>query len=348
MPSETISKGYTEARTGEQVVTEWAFRNWFHSSRDPHTGKLVLSAHPYLNHHYWIKNRRVETGYEYWAPHKGRNPYDVSYDFTSRMNSADAKSYARFRGQLYKGAAALGVTLGSFKQSRDMVVNRYNLLNEKADLALARAARELWTPKKAASLHLEIIFGWTPLLADIHAATTSVIQLAPVRGKVRASVTDTWYDRPNANWQEIEMKVRSTRSAMYVVSNPNTWLAERAGLLNTAAVAWDLVPWSFVVNMFVSTGQLVNSITDFAGLTFDNDTVTRTCSYRGTWDAASLGKAVQFMAGVDQRREYGADQRPPLVFRLPEVNWYTASMAASLFTQKFSKISGLVSKTFNR
>lgn len=348
MPDERIEKFYMEPRTGERVVTEWAFRNWNHSKRDARTGKLVLEAHPYLNHHYWIKNRKVETGYEYWAPHKGRNPYDVSYDFISRMNSADARSYARFRGKLYKGAAALGVTLGSFKQSRDMVVNRYNLLNEKADLAIARAARELWTPKKAASLHLEIIFGWTPLLTDIHAATTSVIELANVRGTISASVTDTWHDRPNANWQDIEMKVRSTRSAMYTVSNPNTWLAERAGLLNPAAVAWDLVPWSFVVNMFVSTGQLVNSITDFAGLAFDNDTVTRTCSYRGTWDAASLGKATQFMKGVDQRREFGADQRPPLVFRLPEVNWYTASMAASLFTQKIGKISGLVSKTFNR
>lgn len=345
MPNQSIEKGYTEARTGERVITEWAERSWIHSGRNPQ-GKLILQGNPYLNLHCWIENRRVETGYEYWAPHKGLNPYSVSSSFVSRMNAADAASYAKFRGQLYKGAAALGVTLGSFKQSRDMVVNRYNLLNERADLAIARAASELWTPKKAASLHLEIIFGWTPLLVDIHAATTSVIHLAPVRGSVRASVTDTWYERPHSFWQDIEMKVRSTRSAMYEVSNPNTWLAERAGLLNPAAVAWDLVPWSFVVNMFVNTGQLVNSITDFAGLTFDNDTVTRTCSYRGQWVA--LDKASQFMQGVDQRREYGADQRPPLVFRLPDVNWYTASMAASLFTQKLGAISGLVSKTFNR
>jgi hypothetical protein len=49
------------------------------------------------------------------------------------------------------------------------------------------------------------------------------------------------------------------------VSNPNTALANQMGFINPAAVAWELVPFSFLVDWFLPVGDFLNSFTDLLG-----------------------------------------------------------------------------------
>lgn len=201
--------------------------------------------------------------------------------------------------------------------------------------------------ERMAGFHLEIIFGWTPLLADIHAATTSVIQLADVDEWVSTNAraygehTESGGTSPNTYSSYYATASKMSYSTGVRVKNPNVWLAERAGLLNPATVAWDLVPWSFVVNMFVNTGQLVQQITDFAGLEFSHIYRTTTMGYRAISSRTSAqGAAFAAFRAIDKRREQAPMPKPSgLTFRLPEANWETAAMAASLFTQQFTRIS---------
>lgn len=262
------------------------------------------------------------------------------------------KAYAKFRGKLYDGNAALGVTAAAYRQSADMIRGRYAQMTAPADRMLAQWAT-LPNGKKAKSLagtHLEVIFGWKPLIEDIQASAMSVIQKADtyshVKGRASTPILSSHQSALTSslggNW-DYNLQMRVTISATAVVRNHNTWLLERAGLLNPVAVAWDLVPWSFVVNMFASTGAVVNSITDFAGLELSDSGVTT--SVKGLYWTQTGWKDYY---GEDQvfnstkTRELRPPERPYFVARLPDVNWELVAMAASLFTQKFSKIARLI------
>lgn len=278
---------------------------------------------------------------------------------TKPWPNLESESYARFRGKLYKGSAALGVNLGGYKQSREMIVKRSQQLVQRADEVLANGFKG--HAKSAAGVHLEVIFGWVPLLTDIHASCETVIQQADAYHCEAISARSVGSNRTNHNFVVGDARVRSTRiasarvtrSALVYIVNRNRWLAERAGLLNPAAVAWDLVPWSFVINMFVNTGQLVNSITDFAGLEFRNGSLTRRYKFLcidnyeaavnngSTWRAGDHWGLKQTV--VERKTQtLNPTDRPPLTFKLPDANWNLAAMAASLVTQKFGAIKKLM------
>lgn len=261
-------------------------------------------------------------------------------------------AYAKFRGKLYDGSAAIGVTAASYRQSADMIRNRYTQMSQPIDHMLAQWASGPKHAKRLAGTHLEIIFGWQPLVEDIQKAAKSVIQKADqytfVKGRAQTPYRDVRV-KPltsslSANW-EYELRLSTCVSATVTIKNRNLWLLERAGALNVGSVAWDLVPWSFVVNMFVNTGQIVNSITDFVGLEFSDSGVTRSVkglywSQYGWYD--SYGERQVYNSYKE--RTLGYPPRPSLEFRLPGVNWGTVAMAASLFTQKFSRLSGYLTR----
>lgn len=252
-------------------------------------------------------------------------------------------AYARLRGRLYKGSAALGVTVGTYKESRQMVVDRAKQLALRADEAAARLATARNKRKVLSGTYLEVIFGWTPLLADIHAATSTVINQdpvitrVPITGRSATTLVDELVATSAGGKKYRTGKLACACSAMVSVRNQNLWLAERAGLLNGAAVVWDLVPWSFVVNMFMNTGQLVGTVTDFAGLTFENTSVTH--SFRGVYDGyGRFGGAEMHLrrAVIVKRRTVGQLPPPTFMFKLPEANWQLAGIAGALLVQKFS------------
>ena len=330
--------------SGSKVLSSYLDLYWETSPRDQH-GKLQLRSNPHT------RNRGVCTGYTFgptkWATsgcNSGLSDLKLSL-YNSLMSSVHAECYARFRGKLYEGSAALGVTAAGYKQSADMIRKRSKHLTESATEVALRAAS--MRPKKAADLYLESIFGWIPLVSDMHSAATSVIQMADHRSFVRGTSSRGFQfldGRPSWDWgfqnrSSGEGLLRMSMSAQVTIKNPNLWLLERAGLLNPASVAWDLVPWSFVVNMFSNVGQLVNSITDFVGLEFANEcTVT---SQRGVYmfGTGYINDHSEYHWVNNQKTQsLGAPPRPPLVFKLPDVSWETAAMAASLFTQQLGRI----------
>lgn len=348
--------------------------SWDHSYRSPKGGLLLRDNG--LTYEDWKVLRWEPGGSQaaYFLP----NAADPNLcwrwgDIPSATRRLESQSYARFRGKLYKGSAALGVTLASWKQSQEMITARYRQIGWGLDTMsqaidqLYRSARQRQferLAKRLAGAHLEVIFGWQPLVQDILAAATTVIHDQPQVQRVTAKASapvglfEVWGDPGYAQtyWTGYGY-LKVARSATVEITNPNLWLTERAGLLNGAAVAWDLVPWSFVVNMFVNTGQLVNSITDFAGLSFPSSSITYGLPYGYTVVSAPgsrnkdprrnelYGKAVYRVKS--KYRYLNGLARPPLITKLPDVNWELAAIAASLATQKFRKVSGFIS-TFTK
>ena len=94
--------------------------------------------------------------------------------------------------------------------------------------------------------------------------------------------------------------------------------------------------------MFVNTGQLVNSMTDFCGLKFHQQSITTLdrgvyfykVGYKNDW-------AETQWVNNQKSRVLGPFPRPDVVVKLPDVSWETAAMAASLFAQKFTKFASI-------
>lgn len=343
MPTETLS----DTPTAAGFVMNWKVRNWSHSNRV--AGKLRLRNNPYTLTAGRITRLQYADGYSSYVPKQAPSGFDVPYGVLNAygLQALERTCYSKIRGKLYYGSASLGVTLATVKQSREMIVKRYGFLNRRcseiaADLFRVDGSRRYPKTRHAerlAGFHLEVIFGWVPLLADIHAAAYNVIQLDDVTEFISVAANNV--GQTQSGIDEYFTRARVSYHVGARVSNPNTWLAERAGLLNPAAVVWDIVPWSFVVNMFTNMGQLVQSITDFAGLEFSNMYSTTTVGYRCVRDYG--GVVNSSWSGIHQdRREAYFPMPPALTFRLPDASWGTAAMAASLFTQRFSRLAGLI------
>lgn len=124
---------------------------------------------------------------------------------------------------------------------------------------------------------LEYHFGWEPLIKDIGAAINTLQNPIPpkrIRGhgsfKSRTYVDSGTFG--SKGYRVIDAKCRMQSDVL--VTNPNLHLASQLGFVNPLSVAWELVPFSFVVDWFVNVGQCLASFTDFAGVQLVNPMTT--------------------------------------------------------------------------
>lgn len=285
------------------------------------------------------------------------------------------RAYGKFVSKLKNSDAALGVTLGSYKETHGMLQDRYQKMNDLFHRATSdRRIRGMRRgdflrysltgtgSKKAlnyiANSHLEYVFGWYPLYKDIVATVNTLSEL---------TIPDSWVTTNASTYFENKWKeglvsgqgvtkyssfgtYRVTLGALVKVTNPHLYLANRLGLTNLPGVAWDLVPWSFVVNMFVNANSVISSFTDFAGLSYSQLSTTRTLKGTGYQDFIAgpqhvnpklRGHAAAFH--YDKRRTVGGSfSRPSLVIRLPTVSGGLIGIASALSVQQISRLGSLL------
>lgn len=132
------------------------------------------------------------------------------------------------------------------------------------------------TAKSVGNLWLEFHFGWEPLVQDIGAGISTLtkpIQPKKLVGKGKGTTFEKWgVPGQNAFTATYDSKVRMECKA--TVTNPNLFIASQLGFVNPLAIAWELVPFSFVVDWFVNVGQVLGSMTDFAGVTLVDKATT--------------------------------------------------------------------------
>jgi len=320
------------------------------SNRDPQ-GNLILSHHKYDKTHYrntslGIRGTTATNSGQWVYPNPYGNVSPASGQgsaIASRCSTAASnKAYGKFLKLLRRGQKAnLGVTFGSAGQSRDMIVSRLRGVANYLD-------RKIPPPhyKIPANLYLETIFGWVPLYQDAVDAFSTFSQHDPSQGRQHISASGRSEDRyrylgtgpateDNGLWV-----TRVTWSAGTRVANPNLWLANKLGLLNLAGVAWDLVPWSWVVGMFGNFNQVLSSTTDLVGVEFIDQSVTTTHSWKGLSVVKNSSSPSHWgWAAYDNfeiHRTVSSPLRPKLDFRVPELDAGLCLTALALVTQKWS------------
>lgn len=263
--------------------------------------------------------------------------------YNSSLASIGARNKALTKLQTDYGEAAMAlVNAMERKQAYNMLLNRslqllgvLKAIRKRDEIALAAA---LFTPaselerarkgqtqkagrkvrkgdfrkraKDVSATWLEYHFGWDPLVKDIYNCVK--ILENPYDPKVvikRATGSETVYDgnRSDYNrWRVDRVSKYGWRlSAKLSVSNPNLFRASQLGLVNPAAVAWELVPFSFVVDWFLPVGEFLNSYSNLFGVTVQDplSTVLETTTRNHTtyWSGSRMWGSFDYQHIICER-----------------------------------------------
>lgn len=141
-------------------------------------------------------------------------------------------------------------------------------------------ARSLGSGKALANRWLEYQFAWHPMFQDIYAgidliknASDRAFIFSAVR-RVKEKETDI---KPSSGWVTgvTGYSDISCQCKVYAaVDNDNLHLLNQIGLLNPLEVAWELVPYSFVIDWFLPVGNFLQALSAVAGLNFIGGSIT--------------------------------------------------------------------------
>jgi hypothetical protein len=166
----------------------------------------------------------------------------------------------------------LGVTLGESHQTLKFIgdsalrVAKSLKFVKRGNFAAAYSAlsgnQHLPGTKRVASNYLEYTYALTPLLLDVHSGAQFLAHHlnTPQHIVVRVSQSRRYYVEqspgytgayPMRSWKS------SCKSIKAILREKD--VAQLAGLTDPASIAWELMPWSFVVDWFVPIGDYLQA-----------------------------------------------------------------------------------------
>lgn len=146
-------------------------------------------------------------------------------------------------------------------------------------LAKTRSGRKNFNHTTAGQKWLEFQYGWKPLASDLYGAANQIIKRSKDGLADRVTVTATSKEGIDyvyrlgraANWNIDVHRVGGNKahvSLSYRMDNPLIASLDSIGIINPAYVAWEEIPFSFVVDWFLPVGNWLNSLTAAYGWYF--------------------------------------------------------------------------------
>lgn len=223
----------------------------------------------------------------------------VSYKYVPFLYADEAWSDAR--SKITDAVSDLGEMYATRQQTINMVTSKVRTLT-RAYSALRRrdwrgfesalgikARRRKFN--KPAEAWLEYTYGWSPL---IHEVWKMIDHPFAVPSTVcHGTATHSFDDSLSKTIGRIAYVSSSTHTirchARVSVSVTGAWIqaASQYGLNNPALTAWDLVPYSFVVDWFIPVGEFLTQLGAFAGLSFSDASVTEVSDFSRSWMATN-------------------------------------------------------------
>jgi hypothetical protein len=143
--------------------------------------------------------------------------------------------------------------------------------------------------KSAANRWLELQYGWKPLMNDVYFAykklKTDAVKPQWITAKRNITLGEPLPSIPpiNGGLMYVAGTVKSgARARIDVeVTNPGLFELDQVGLLNPALLAWELIPFSFVVDWMFPIGNVIQALTAGVGVSFKAGSLTK-------WSTAKL------------------------------------------------------------
>lgn len=151
-----------------------------------------------------------------------------------------------------------------------------------------RDLRRRGIAKEVCSRYLEYIYGFQPFMSDAYALHQLMkeqsVEPLLIHGRSSASRTD-WHPFRGPtltssystcwreNW-EYQAKAKCRLTARFDENEKFLRSINQLGLLNPASLAWELVPWSFVVDWVLPVGPMLQALSAPAGLRFVDGSIS--------------------------------------------------------------------------
>lgn len=199
--------------------------------------------------------------------------------------------------KLVDGSFNMAVSIAESRQTFDLIANsllnlqraykafkskNYNGVRQNLGLSTTTGASDNW---------LSYQYGWLPLLSDIHGATELLLRRANQHDFVTAysRSTQEMADQPGyADISHKEVKfIGECRFGVEVkiwasMSDSKLAILNGLGLTNPLLVAWEKLPWSFVLDWLLPVGAVISAFSSTMGLTFRTGYMTEKSWVKGS------------------------------------------------------------------
>jgi hypothetical protein len=187
---------------------------------------------------------------------------------------------------------------------------------------------------------LELQYGWLPLLEDCYGSAELIAQkrLRDVRNRavkkgkiVRTSISSQTFAQGRTNGSNYGAKTTTTLeytikyTVYFSTPSENLHTLAQIGVTNPALIAWELTPWSFVIDWFIPIGNFLSSFDATYGLTFEKGcktTFQKWTSITELWGGAYPGGAdgnYRNLRQIQGRTKVVCDREPITSFPAPEL-----------------------------
>lgn len=284
--------------------------------------------------------------------------------------SARLKADERLRDQCASAALNLSEMWATRRQTADMVATTIGRI-AKSYISLKKgrvkdAVKYLglnYTPNKHKGLKkrtapeawLELQYGWKPLLGDLH--TMLDVDWGIITGLIRASGTIDYSVGGQGRHSDGRLCTRAyqqktrVNSRCIVSFNGSAFdAASRVGLTNPALLAWELLPFSFVVDWALPIGNYLERICTFQSVSISEYSATTTVTSRdyfsvewalwfqktGLIPSGATSQLVRRSYKTKARTLTGFSLNPPPTFKNPVSLGHVAN-SLSLLASAFKK-----------
>lgn len=202
--------------------------------------------------------------------------YDFSYDINrvwpGLEEAVHSKLLQRYHAKLKDKNAHIGNIVAERAKTFQML---RALLNPKGLVASFLHSKDL--ARTIGDGFLAFQFGLRPLLQDLYdtflklSSDTLLNAAERIQVKVTAKNSDLWTLEPPTKFQaghRASVTYRESYVVDFKVENGALYDLSRFGLINPAEIAWEVLPWSFVIDWFLPIGDYISSLTSDAGLVF--------------------------------------------------------------------------------
>lgn len=203
-------------------------------------------------------------------------------------------------------------------------------------------------------LWLEYSYGWAPLIGDVHTMLNKTFGVpnTVVRASFRSQTSVSTSGPDNlTKFNDVELRRTDVSARVRVTANaPELQALAQYGINNPALLAWEMIPYSFVVDWFLPVGNYLEDLLSCSGLSFSDETTSikrqnsstriyyadakNTASWRYT---VSIAQQKCTWTGVDFERRLGSPRTPELNFKSPLSLGHFANAMALLSTAFSSK-----------
>lgn len=207
--------------------------------------------------------------------------------FASYWAGVDNSNVIKLLGKVSEAKVNVGVMYAEMTKTSDLILNTANRIDRayrafrRGNLKEVARALQL-TPGTVHKNWLEYKYGWMPLLMDVKGSAEFFAQQAvtrPIRFTEMVKHEKEFCNETHnlsfipyggspaaVETRTVKITYRARHKIWCEITNESASQMQQLGLTNPALIAWELIPYSFVFDWFVSVGDYLQAFTALDGI----------------------------------------------------------------------------------